>query len=175
VVPTGQASNMKTLATFLGELTDTNTNDAPGIKKWPLPKSIGKTYDGVNVLKPKTTSKNFKPSEVRKSIQKAKATNEEVLVEVEVVNDALDEASNETYPDVWTALQTVSDIVTDFGLEIPTISALESDVFGEEVFELEEDHFLYFCYSLNEAGSYDIVSCVVDEPELDEILTEDHK
>lgn len=36
------------------------------------PKSIGKTYDGVNVLQPKTKSKNFTPTEVKKSIKDLK-------------------------------------------------------------------------------------------------------
>lgn len=88
------------------------------------------------------------------------------------INEDLDQASNMTYPDIWSALGHLQEITEQHGLELPTILTLESEKFGEEVFEIDEGNFLYFCYSLNEDGTYETVSGIFNEDELEEILSD---
>lgn len=94
---------------------------------------------------------------------------------VKATNETLDEALNfdASFPDVWAALTHVNSITEQYGITLPDIEELEDDEFGEEVFQVDEDAYLYFCYALNEHNEYDIVSGVFNSSELDELLSED--
>lgn len=94
---------------------------------------------------------------------------------VKATNETLDEALNfdASFPDVWAALAHVNSITEQYGITLPEIEELEDDEFGEEVFQVDEDAYLYFCYALNEQGEYDIVSGVFNSSELDELLSEE--
>lgn len=88
----------------------------------------------------------------------------------------LDEALelfNASFPDVQTALQELRTITEKYGLELPEITDLEDEEFGEEVFQLDEDHYLYFCYAMNEDGLFETITGIFNNEELNEIFEED--
>ncbi len=95
------------------------------------------------------------------------------LKESVTINETLETCSSVEYSDVWDAIKTIKETCNHYGLEMPVMNTLENTNFGEEVFEIDEDCYLYFAYSLNEQDKYDIVSCVVNEEELNEIMVDD--
>lgn len=100
------------------------------------PKSIGKTYDGVNVLKPKTKSKNFTPTEVRKSIKKAK-TNKETMSET--VRNIIDAAMENNAIEVQTAIHTAIGEKIQDALEAKRVVVAQNLVgIGESLAEAED-------------------------------------
>jgi len=96
------------------------------------------------------------------------------MVDLDNVNDQLTEVTEDCrYPDVWSAIETITQIAKENGLNLPLLEDLEDEEFGEEVFQLDEEHFLYFCYMLDEeTNEYETVSGIFTEEELEEILAE---
>jgi hypothetical protein len=92
-------------------------------------------------------------------------------IDYEDINDELSEALEEPILTPQTGLQRVTNILNNYGIEIPIVFEMDSE--GDEYIFRLEDNYLYFIFSLNESGFYEVFAQVVDEDELHEILSDD--
>jgi len=89
----------------------------------------------------------------------------------EDINDELFETLEDSVLTPQTGLQRVANILNHYGIEIPMVFEMDSE--GDEYIFRLEDNYLYFIFSPNESGFYEVFAQVVDEDELQEILSDD--
>jgi hypothetical protein len=92
-------------------------------------------------------------------------------IDFEDINDELFEALEEPLLTPQTGLQRVANILNHYGIEIPVVFEMDSE--GDEYIFRLENNYLYFIFSPNESGFYEVFAQVVDEDELHEILSDD--
>jgi hypothetical protein len=92
-------------------------------------------------------------------------------INYEDINDELFETLEDPVLTPQTGLQRVANILNHYGIEIPVVFEMDSE--GDEYIFRLENNYLYFIFSPNESGFYEVFAQVVDEDELHEILSDD--
>lgn len=99
------------------------------------------------------------------------------------INIHLTSITSASYATPYHAMEMIRKVLAPFGIFPPKTNFLDGDS-GHEVFEINQfgdivgmtkntsPYYLYFEYAMNDKGSFDIFSEIVNEEELDEIMAD---
>lgn len=88
---------------------------------------------------------------------------------IDEINRCLDGVSDVVSNPEEGILETIA-VLKDHGFTVPKFFGLDTE--GDEIaLQLMDGHYLYIIYALNDEGRYDFYAEVVDEAELEEIIS----